>query len=692
MRWRSIGPVRGGRARAVAGVPSQPNVFYIGFDNGGVWRSTDYGSTWVPLFDEQPTGSIGAIAVAPSDPNIIYVGSGAGIIRPDLATGDGVYKSTDAGKTWTHLGLADSRMIANIAVDPTNPDRLFVAALGHPYGPNAERGIFRSTDGGRTFEKVLYKDEYTSGNDVRDRPERTRTPCTPRCGSSSRASAKATTSAAPGNGIFKSTDGGTTWTQLTEGCRRRSRRTSPLRRAIRMSSTRWWRAWRPRGPPCRRAPRGDRRLLQVDRRRRALARSRRTTDRRHPPPSTRARSPASAAATCRRSPSIRRTRTSSTARRSCCGAPRTAGPTGRRCAAHPAATTTRRSGSTPTTPTSSSSSRTRAPWSRRTAASRGATGTRSPPRPCTTSRPTTPSPTACAAASRTRAPACVDSRSMDGEITFHDWHPVNIQEYGIAAPDPNDPDMVYGSARTNVSLYNRKTGQTIERRPRSAAARGTDYNRNVRTMPIALVAGRPRRCSTRRTSCGSRSTTAHSWTRISPDLARPTWAVPASAGKYASSVTAAPAGRDHRAVALARGALGVIWAGTDDGNDPGHDGRRRELDQRHAERDQALDAHLQHRGGPLRHAHRVRRREHAADRRPAIRTSGARTTAGKTWTEIDSGIAPGGRSPTRSAKIRGSPGCSTPRPTPRCGSRSTTATTGSRCGSTCRRCRCATSR
>src|SRR5215467_10496877 len=170
MHWREIGPTRAGRARAVAGVPSQPNVAYIGFDNGGVWRSTDYGSTWQPLFDSQSTGSIGAIAVAPSDPNIIYVGSGAGIIRPDLAVGDGVYKSTDAGKTWTHLGLRDSQMIANIDVDPHNPNRLFVAALGHPYGPNTERGIFRSTDGGATFEKILFKDEYVSADDVRIDP------------------------------------------------------------------------------------------------------------------------------------------------------------------------------------------------------------------------------------------------------------------------------------------------------------------------------------------------------------------------------------------------------------------------------------------------------------------------------------------------------------------------------------------
>ena len=134
LRWRSIGPVRGGRARAVVGVPTQPNLFYAGFDNGGVWRTTDYGSNWEPLFDHEATGSIGAIAVAPSNPNIIYVGTGAGIIRPDLATGNGIYKSPDAGKTWTHLGLDDSQMIAMIDVDPTNPDRLFVAVLGHAPG------------------------------------------------------------------------------------------------------------------------------------------------------------------------------------------------------------------------------------------------------------------------------------------------------------------------------------------------------------------------------------------------------------------------------------------------------------------------------------------------------------------------------------------------------------------------------
>src|SRR6202049_3119590 len=161
-----IGPFRGGRTRAAAGVPNQPNLFYVGQVNGGVWKSDDYGRTWEPIFDNQPTQSIGAIAVAPSDANIIYVASGEGLHRPDLSVGDGIYKSTDAGKTWTHLGLRDAQQIPNIAVDPKNPNRLFVAVLGHPYGPNEERGIFRSLDGGQSFQKVLYKDPDTGGKDV----------------------------------------------------------------------------------------------------------------------------------------------------------------------------------------------------------------------------------------------------------------------------------------------------------------------------------------------------------------------------------------------------------------------------------------------------------------------------------------------------------------------------------------------
>src|SRR6478609_9731232 len=166
MRWRMIGPHRGGRTVGAVGVPQQPNVFYIGVNNGGVWKTSDYGRTWFPIFDEQPTGSIGDIAVAPSNPNVLYVGSGEGLQRPDLSTGDGMYRSSDAGKTWTDLGLREGQQIASISVDATNENRLFVAVLGHPYGPNEERGIYRSTDGGKNFTRVLYKDVNTGAMQV----------------------------------------------------------------------------------------------------------------------------------------------------------------------------------------------------------------------------------------------------------------------------------------------------------------------------------------------------------------------------------------------------------------------------------------------------------------------------------------------------------------------------------------------
>src|SRR5438128_2462574 len=166
LRWRNVGPYRGGRTRAICGVPSQPNVFYMAPVNGGVFKSTDYGRTWQPIFDDQPTASVGAIAVAVSNPNIVYVGSGEGLHRPDLSVGDGIYKSVNAGKTWTHLGLHDGQQIAQLVVDPTNPDRVFVAVAGHPYGPNPERGVYRSLDGGKTFENVLFRDENVGASDV----------------------------------------------------------------------------------------------------------------------------------------------------------------------------------------------------------------------------------------------------------------------------------------------------------------------------------------------------------------------------------------------------------------------------------------------------------------------------------------------------------------------------------------------
>ncbi|HLW34579.1 MAG TPA: hypothetical protein VKS98_02875 [Chthoniobacterales bacterium] len=216
LRWRNVGPYRGGRTRAICGVPSQPNVFYMAPVNGGVFKSTDYGRTWQPIFDDQPTASVGAIAVSILNPNIVYVGSGEGLHRPDLSVGDGIYKSTDAGKTWTHLGLRDGQQIAQLAVDPKNPDRLFVAVAGHPYGPNPERGIYRSLDGGKNFERVLYRDENVGASDVQIDPSDPNIVYAALWESREGPWENGYLNG-DGGGVFKSTDGGKTWRQLTKG-------------------------------------------------------------------------------------------------------------------------------------------------------------------------------------------------------------------------------------------------------------------------------------------------------------------------------------------------------------------------------------------------------------------------------------------------------------------------------------------
>jgi len=212
MKWRLIGPFRGGRVITVAGVPSQPYTYYFGAVSGGVWKTTDGGISWDPLFDKQTTSSIGAIAVADSDPNVIYAGSGEACIRGNISFGDGVYKSTDAGKIWTNVGLKDTRHIGAVIIHPTNPDIVFVAALGHAYGPNPDRGIYRTRDGGKTWEKVLYLDDRTGGVDIVFDPhnphvlfaamwEGWRTPWTLNSGGAK-------------DGLYRSGDDGTTWKRI----------------------------------------------------------------------------------------------------------------------------------------------------------------------------------------------------------------------------------------------------------------------------------------------------------------------------------------------------------------------------------------------------------------------------------------------------------------------------------------------
>jgi photosystem II stability/assembly factor-like uncharacterized protein len=215
MRWRSIGPFRAGRSLAVTGVRGQPDVYYFGSVNGGVWKTDDAGRTWNPIFDGQPVGSIGAIAVAPSNANVIYVGSGEADMRSSISSGNGIYKSSDAGKTWTRIGLEDSRQIARIVVDPDDAERVFVAALGHAYGPNQERGVFRSQDGGKTWQQVLFKDENTGAIDLAMEPGNSRNMYAALLETRRPPWSIYPPSKGPGTGLYRSEDGGDHWELLT---------------------------------------------------------------------------------------------------------------------------------------------------------------------------------------------------------------------------------------------------------------------------------------------------------------------------------------------------------------------------------------------------------------------------------------------------------------------------------------------
>ena len=601
MHWRQIGPPRAGRARAVSGVPSQPNVFYIGFDNGGVWRTSDYGSTWKPLFDNQSTGSIGAIAVAPSNPSVIYVGSGAGIIRPDLATGDGMYKSTDAGKSWTHLGLRDTQMIADIAVDPHDPNRVFVAALGHPYGPNAERGVFRSTDGGATFEKVLFKNEYTSANDVHIDPSN---PMIVYAALWEQQQGFWENGAfgQPNGGIFKSIDGGSTWKQLTNGLPpiiEANLAVSTSNPKVVYAMVAGGAAPAAAGGAAPAAPggrggggggrggrggggggvsfykssdAGEHWFLAVNDPSLSAA-DRRTADNR-----PLARIGGGDLPTITVDPKNEKVIYSCS---TVFWRTEDGGLTWSAVRGAPGGDDYQKSWVNPNNPDIVALV---ADQGGVVSANRGESWSNWYTQPTAAMYHVTADnafPYRLCGGQQDSGSACVDSRGMDGEITFHDWHPVGIEEYGEAAPDPKNPDLVYGG---KVTVYNRRTGQKTNvgvggggragrggRGGRGAAATAESAASNeppartVRTQPLIWSPKDPNVLFYATAGVWKTTNGGHSWTAISGDLTRQTWDVPSNAGKYGASVTPSPLGS---VTALAPSPLdvNVLWAGTGDGN------------------------------------------------------------------------------------------------------------------------------
>jgi photosystem II stability/assembly factor-like uncharacterized protein len=541
LRWRMIGPHRGGRTVGAVGVPGQPNVFYIGVNNGGVWKSTDYGRVWRPIFDDQPTGSVGAIAIAPSDPNVIYVGSGEGLQRPDLSTGDGIYKSTDAGAHWTHLGLREGQQIPTIIVDPRDPNRVFAAVLGHPYGPNPERGIFRSTDGGATWAKVLYKDENTGAFDVAFDPSDVNTLYAVLWAGRQAPWEMGSSYNGPGSGLFKSTDGGTTWRQLTRGLPASSEGLGRIGIAIAPSLA-------SRIYALVDAPKEVGGLFRSDDAGESWSRV--NTD-------TRLWGRGSDFAELRvdpKNPDVVYDANVVTWKSTDGGKSFTAfrgapggddyhrlwiNPDDPRIillASDQGAIVTVNGGDT---------------WSswynQPTAQFYHVTADDAfPYRLC--------------GGQQESGSACVSSRGDDGQITLREWHPVGVEEYGYVAPDPLDPDVLYGGKLTR---YDRRTGDVQQVGPKPVSDSGY---RVVRTQPVVFSTVDPRALYFASNVLWKTRDGGRSWAQISPDLTRPAPAVPASLGIFTALdpekgkhrgviYTVAPSYRDAN----------TIWVGTDDG-------------------------------------------------------------------------------------------------------------------------------
>ena len=538
MRWRNVGPFRGGRTRAVCGVASQPNVFYAAAVNGGVWKSTDYGRTWNAIFDREPTGSIGAIAVAPSDPNIVYVGSGEGLYRPDLSVGDGIYKSTDAGATWTHLGLRDGQQISTMAVDPRDPNRLFVAVAGHPYGPNPERGIYRSTDGGQTFQKVLSKDENIGGNDVEIDPFDPNivyaTLWEAREGPWENGEFSGTNA-----GIFKSTDGGKSWRQLAGGLPSSIiqayvaiARSDPKQlfavvaikggvefyRSADAGAT--WSTVTSDPRPRMRIGGGDLPIAAID-----------------------PKNPAVVYVTSTvtwKSGDGGKTWTGFR------GAP--GGDDYQNIWINPNDPQTIILGSDQGAIVTVNGGRTWSSWYNQPTAQLYHVNADNafPYRLCS--------------GQQESGSVCIASRGNDGEITFRDWHPVAAEEYGYVVPDPLNPDIIFGGKLTR---YDRRTAQAQNIIPLPLGA--PDF-RVIRTEPIAFSPFDPHLMYFAANTLWATSDGGQSWKQVSPDLTRKTFEVPATVGIYATDPAAQPKQRGViYALALSEMDRNLMWAGTDDG-------------------------------------------------------------------------------------------------------------------------------
>jgi len=539
LHWRMIGPHRGGRTVGGCGVPQQPNVFYIGVNNGGVWKTNDFGRTWNPIFDAQPTGSVGDVAVAPSDPNIVYVASGEGIQRPDLSVGDGIYRSNDAGKTWTHLGLAAGQQMGGLAIDPHDPNRVFVAVLGHPYGPNAERGVYRSTDGGQHWEKVLYKDENTGAVQV------TIDPVNPQVvyadlWAGRQGPWENGAWNGPNSGLFKSIDGGSTWHQLTQGLPTPAQGLSRIGFCIAPSDpTRLYatveaganggiyrsddggESWKKTTGDQRFWGRGDDFAeVKADPKNKDIVYTADVV--------------------------VWRSTDGGGSWNAYRGAP--GGDDYHRIWINPDYPNILLIACDQGAVVTVNGGETFSSWYNQPTAQFYHVSTDNA------------FPYNVYGGQQESGSVGIASRGNDGQVTFREWHPVAVEEYGYVAADPLDPDIIYGG---KITRYDKRTGQVQNIAPE--AVRSGKY-RFLRTAPVLFSPTDPHTLYFAGNVLFKTSNGGHSWQVMSPDLSREKWDVPASVGIYNTEAlkkmprrgviyTVAPSPIDGM----------TLWAGTDDG-------------------------------------------------------------------------------------------------------------------------------
>jgi photosystem II stability/assembly factor-like uncharacterized protein len=551
LHWRLVGPHRGGRTRAVAGVPGQLETFYIGPVNGGVWKTTDAGRTWNPIFDSEPTQSIGAIAVAPSNPSIVYVASGEGLVRPDLSVGDGIYRSEDAGATWTHLGLRDSQQIPSLEVDPKDPNRLFAAVLGHPFGPSSERGVFGSVDGGKTWTRLLYLSDDTGASFVRIDPKDSNVLYAGMWNVRAGPWEDLNVFRGTAGGLYKSTDGGAHWSRLSNGLPENLSQLdvaiapsepNRLYATISTGSTNasgayntdqgigvfrsddageHWRRITEDPRPALRIGGGDLPLIKVDPKdpdtlySATLVMQKSTDGGVHWTP-------------------LR-------------GAPGyddyqnlwISPDDSRRIAlvSDQGGIITVNGGLTWSS------------WLNQPTAQLYHVGVSNtyPYRICS--------------GQQENGSVCISSRGNDGQITLRDWHPVGAIEYGYALPDPLDPDIVYGSGRNVVTRTHLSTGQTQDITPIPLKSKNDRFDR---TEPLFFSPQDPHRMYYAANRLYETVDGGMHWRTVSPDLTRESPGVPANVGKLYVEKAAKQRGAIF-AASPSPVQAGVLWAGTDDG-------------------------------------------------------------------------------------------------------------------------------